>query len=100
MIAETMAKDPTKTSTGFVTLNDLASVSTAVGAKLCHIPDALETSIAPEPRDIIWNNIHINQSVASKAHNFANYAVAFGAILWSIPVALVQFYASSEYLGK
>ena len=41
-------------STGFITFNDLAGVSTAAVIPLSHDPDVLVTSIAPDPRDIIW----------------------------------------------
>ena len=52
----------TLSSTGFVTFNDMASVVAAVKSPLSHDPDVLQVSIAPDPRDIIWENAHINKS--------------------------------------
>ena len=49
-------------STGFVTFNDMASVVAAAKSPLSHNPDVLRVSIAPDPRDIIWENAHINLS--------------------------------------
>ena len=98
-MVEVVTNDPYKSSTGFVTMTNLTSVSTAIGTQLCHIPDALNAKMAPDPRDIIWENIHIHDTVSEKAKIFAAVIVAVGAILWSIPVAFIQVYASVENLG-
>ena len=49
-------------STGFVTFNDMASVVAAVKSPLSHDPDVLRVSIAPDPRDLVWENAHTNNS--------------------------------------
>eukprot|EP00814_Leptocylindrus_danicus_P009946 CAMPEP_0116005614 /NCGR_PEP_ID=MMETSP0321-20121206/1263_1 /TAXON_ID=163516 /ORGANISM="Leptocylindrus danicus var. danicus, Strain B650" /LENGTH=724 /DNA_ID=CAMNT_0003474061 /DNA_START=48 /DNA_END=2219 /DNA_ORIENTATION=+ len=86
-------------STGFLTLRDLVSVTTAVSTPICHLPNTIEVAMASEPQDIVWQNIHIHKDITSKTRALANAMIALGAILWSIPVALIQVYASADYLG-
>lgn len=87
-------------STGFLTLRDLVSVTTAVSTPICHLPKTLDLVMAPEPQDIVWQNIHIHKDITSKTRALANIMIAIGAILWSIPVALIQVYASADYIGE
>ena len=46
--------------TGFITFNDLSTLACAVKTPLFHKPDVLVVKIAPDPRDIIWENAHVN----------------------------------------
>ena len=50
----------TMSSTGFVTFNDLSTLACAVKTPLFHKPDVLVVTMAPEPRDIIWENAHVS----------------------------------------
>ncbi len=52
----------TLSSTGYVTFTDTATVVAAGKTPHSHDPDILRVSIAPDPRDIIWENAHINDS--------------------------------------
>ena len=86
-------------STGFITFNNLASVTTAAKVPLSHDPDVLIPSIAPDPRDIIWENAHVNLSY-SKGRTFtANFFVGLGALLWSVVVGSIQTWANMEHLA-
>ncbi len=53
----------TLSSTGFVTFTDMATVVAAGKTPHSHDPDVLRVSIAPDPRDIIWKNANLNDSV-------------------------------------
>ena len=79
----------TMSSTGFVTFKDLQTVTCAVKTPLFDKPGVLVVTMAPEPRDIIWSNAHVN--LGWKKREFtANLLLGSGAILWSIPVASIQ----------
>jgi len=90
----------TMSATGFVTFYDLSSVASAVSARLSHTPEVLQCRIAPEPRDIVWTNAHIDKRVSSSRENIANTFVCLGAILWSIPLAAIQAFATADSIGE
>jgi len=91
---------PTMSSTGFVTFNDLASVTCAASAPLCHRPDVLLCQIAPEPRDLLWKNIHVDLNICKKKETMVNILLGLGAILWSIPLTFIQAVANADTLAK
>ena len=90
----------TMSSTGFVTFRDLSTVTCAVKTPLYHTPDLLVVSMAPEPRDIIWENAHVNLAWSKGREWTANVLLGLGAILWSIPVASIQALATADQIGK
>ena len=87
-------------STGFITFKDLASVSYAVRAPISEDPDVMTVAVAPEPRDIVWENAHVNLTWSAGRAWTANVLLFFGAILWSVPVAGIQALATFDTLGK
>jgi len=90
----------TTSSTGFVTFDDLATVACAAKAPLCHDPNTLIAAFAPDPRDIQWENTHVNYSYSKGREWTANCLLVIGAILWSIPVASIQALATAEKFAK
>ena len=90
----------TMSSTGFVTFKSLQTVSCASSTILTHKPDTLDVGVAPEPRDIYWPNAHVSRPVSAAKENTASVAIAFGALLWSIPVSAIQAMATAEQLSK
>jgi hypothetical protein len=89
----------TMSSTGFVTFKDLSTLACAVKTPLYHKPDVLVVTIAPEPRDIIWENAHVNLGWSRGRVNTTNVLLGLGALLWSIPVASIQALASAAVPG-
>ena len=87
-------------STGFVTFKDLATVTCATTAPLCHDPDLMIACVAPHTQDILWENIHINMTWSRGRELTANLFLSLGAILWSVPVASIQAIANIDSLGK
>lgn len=90
----------TMSATGFVTFYDLSSVASAAGARLSDTPGVLQCRIAPEPRDLMWENAHIDRRVSSTRENIATALIGLGAILWSIPLAAIQAFATADSIGK
>lgn len=87
-------------STGFVTFNDLASLASAAKVPLTHDPDVLKCSVAPDPRDIIWENVHANESFSKGREVTSNIFVALGVLLWSTIIAFIQTWANLDRLSK
>jgi len=90
----------TMSSTGFVTFRDLSTVTCAAKTPLFHSADALICKMAPEPRDIIWENAHVNLSWSTGREWTANMLLGLGAILWSIPVASIQALATADQIAN
>ena len=89
----------TMSSTGFITFKDLHSVTCAARTPLFHEPDVLIAKMAPESRDIIWENAHVNLGWSRGREWTANMLLGIGAILWSIPVASIQALATADQIA-
>lgn len=98
VVVETMV-GRTLTSTGFITFTDLASVTCAVRAPLTHEAGVLSVQMAPDSRDVEWNNAHIDKAWSNGRQWTADLFLAIGAVLWSVPVAAVQALANLDSLS-
>merc|ERR1719215_2145491 len=78
---------------------DLNTVTYAATASLCHVP-VLEAEVAPEPRDIIWNNLFQSKYHYIQRQNTANILLVLGALLWSIPLVAIQALATADSLSR
>jgi len=87
-------------STGFVTFFDLSTVTCVAGAVLTHKPNTLKVKVAPEPRDIIWQNCSRRADVNERRESNANLLLMIGALLWSIPLATIQALASADMVAQ
>ncbi|KAL7549353.1 hypothetical protein ACHAWF_012625 [Thalassiosira exigua] len=90
----------THSSTGFITFKDLSTLACAVQTPIFHKPGVLVVKMAPEPRDIIWENAHVNLAWSKGREWTANVLLGLGAILWSIPVASIQALATADQIGQ
>eukprot|EP00592_Proboscia_alata_P013410 CAMPEP_0194389790 /NCGR_PEP_ID=MMETSP0174-20130528/105996_1 /TAXON_ID=216777 /ORGANISM="Proboscia alata, Strain PI-D3" /LENGTH=889 /DNA_ID=CAMNT_0039182413 /DNA_START=1048 /DNA_END=3717 /DNA_ORIENTATION=+ len=88
------------TSTGFVTFRDLTSVTCATGAPLTSLPGVMTVSMAPEPRDILWENVRVDTKIGDANIKSADAFFAWGAVFWSVPVVFIQGLATSENFFK
>jgi hypothetical protein len=89
----------TLTSTGFVTFTDLVTVTCAVRAPLSHEAGVLSVQMAPDSRDLEWNNAHVNKAWSDGRQWTASSLLGIGAILWSIPVTAIQALANLDSLS-
>ncbi len=87
-------------STGFVTFLDLASLTSAACTPLTHKPSVLEVSVAPEPREIIWRNVHFSRKVQVRREHFVNVLLVLGVFLWTIPLFVIQLFAKAQFIAK
>lgn len=90
----------TMSSTGFVTFLDLASTTCAASAPLTVKAHALGVSIAPEPREILWENARMSKPTQLRREGFVNFLLFLGVILWSFPLAAIQLFAKAENIAQ
>merc|ERR1712194_571423 len=56
----------------------------------------MAVSVAPEPRDQVWQNVPIDKDIGSSRTFVANVLLGLGVLLWSIPLTLIQAWAKLE----
>lgn len=78
----------------------LPANDSAASAPLTHRPEVLTSSVAPEAREILWENVPFSAPSNKVRKSHTNNFMILGAILWSIPVACIQAMASAETVGK
>jgi hypothetical protein len=93
-------KDNEMSKTGFVTFLDLGAVTCVASAPLTHKPNALAVTVAPEARDLVWQNCHCSSNLHQRRQSTANDILAIGALVWSVPVAFVQGVSSAENVSQ
>ena len=89
----------TMSSTGFVTFLDLSSTTCATSASLTVKAGALMSTVAPEPRGINWQNVHVSRTTQLRREQFVNVILFLGVILWSFPLAFIQAFATADHLS-
>jgi hypothetical protein len=93
-------KDNEMSKTGFVTFLDLGAVTCVASAPLTHKPNTLAVTVAPEARDLVWQNCHYSSNSCRRRQSTANNILAIGALVWSIPVAFIQGVSSAENVSQ
>ena len=90
----------TMSSTGYVTFLDLATVTCAASAPLSAKSTVMHVSVAPEPREVIWENAHVPKIIQERREQIVNAVFVLGAILWSFPLAFIQAFAKAENIAQ
>jgi hypothetical protein len=90
----------TMSSTGFVTFLDLSSTTCAASALISAKASVLQVSIAPEPREIWWENCHVSNMTLVRREHMVNFVLFLGVILWSFPLAAIQAFATAKNLAQ
>lgn len=87
-------------STGFVSFLDLTTVACAASTPLTSKPQVLDVGVAPEPRDIIWQNAHISLKSMDRRENSTNVLLVIGGLLWIFPLTAIQAFSKAEYIAQ
>ncbi|KAG5191570.1 hypothetical protein JKP88DRAFT_251447 [Tribonema minus] len=87
-------------STGFVTLASLVAKQAAVQCDIAGRPGAYEVLPAPEPRDVIWENVTTPAAAQKKKKSICNAFWILGILFWAIPVAFTQAVANLQGLKQ
>jgi len=79
-------------STGFVTFYKLADASACAQLTISHkSASTFKTSMAPEPRALIWENLMVGSSTSGKKKLVASMIIFFGMFWFAL---LISFYAT------
>jgi len=79
-------------STAFVTFRSRVTESIAQQMLLSH--DCMEIKQAPNPHDIIWNNVAIPRSQIKMRNFITNISLIVGSVFWSSLVSSIDTFAS------
>ena len=69
---------PSMSSTGFVTFKTLTPVTVSTSAPITYNGNPLEVFVAPEPRDIKWQNVQIDRDIGAGREFIANVLLGVG----------------------
>ncbi|KAF9356936.1 hypothetical protein BGX34_009692 [Mortierella sp. NVP85] len=88
------------TSVGFVTFEEMSSAH--ISAQTVNTKETLscETTLAPEPRDIFWNNLTLPSSEFGLRTVVVNITVFFLIFFWSGPISLFSSFLNLSALEK
>ncbi|CAE8602780.1 unnamed protein product, partial [Polarella glacialis] len=89
----------TASSTAFVTLRSIGRSTEAQQVVLGHEGN-WRVRGAAEPRDLLWCNVWKPLQQVEMRHSLALVACTFGLLFWSVPVTLIQAWASIGMLKK
>ena len=73
-----------------VTFKRITPVTIATSAPISYNRNPMQVSIAPEPRDLVWQNVNISADIGANRTFIANVVLGLGVILWSIPLTFIQ----------
>ena len=86
-------------STGFVTFTTLTAATAAAKLNLSHKAFSLETTRAPEPRGLLWENVMVGLKLASTRKLVAKVMLNAGAMVFAGAVASLAVLANPRDAG-
>jgi len=87
-------------STAFVTFRTRLAASSSHQMLLSHNYISMQVRPAPNPRDIIWENVSIPQRQIDIRRVIADVTLVVGALFWSLVLGFITTIASLESLGR
>lgn len=87
-------------STAFVTLRSRVAAACAHQMLLSHENYSMTVLSAPNPRDIIWDNVSTPRTQIELRKSIASYTLVIGAIFWSIVVGFITTVSNLESLAQ
>ena len=87
-------------STAFVTLSTRVASSSCSQMLLSHRHFTMNVRAAPNPKDIVWENVMIPQRQIDVRRTIADITLCIGAFLWSVVVGFITQIASVENLSN
>lgn len=86
----------------FVTFDDIGAAQ--IAAQVAHYPqpDSMETTLAPDPRDIYWSNMLLSNASLQARNILVLAAMVLLLTFWAVPVSalarLLNYEAIKEYM--
>ncbi len=87
-------------STAFVTFNSRVSVCSSQQMLLSHEHYAIEIKQAPNPKDILWENVSIPQRQINMRKSIADSTLIVGALFWSMVVTFITAVSNLESISQ
>lgn len=87
-------------STGFITFNSRVAASCASQMLLSQRYYLIQIKSAPNPKDIIWDNVSIPQQQINIRHRIADNTLIVGALFWSFVVGFITTIANLDSLSQ
>jgi hypothetical protein len=87
-------------STGFVTMKTRVARSSAFQMLLSHSHFTMKVTPAPNPKEIIWENVSIPLQQVKVRRAIANAIFIIGAIFWSVIVGAITAIANMDSLAQ
>lgn len=87
-------------TTAFITFKSRVAKAAAHQMLLSHEFFTMEVKSAPNPKDILWDNVSLPQEQISMRSTIADSAVLMGALFWSIVVGFISACSNLESLSK
>ncbi|KAG2187199.1 hypothetical protein INT44_004871 [Umbelopsis vinacea] len=85
---------------GFVTFESVISATIAVQTLLHPGPFLVRTQAAPEPRDILWNNVAIRGRERLIRKSFVYVMLLLIIFLWGVPIGFLSTFTNVESLER
>lgn len=87
-------------STAFVTLSSRVAKSISHQMLLSHEHFTMEVLSAPNPKDIIWDNVSIPKAQVVARRTIAGATLVCGAVFWSAVVAFINASSNLDSISK
>ncbi|KAJ2964731.1 hypothetical protein NQZ79_g257 [Umbelopsis isabellina] len=99
MKARRLGRYPPST-VGFVTFESVISATIAVQTLLHPGPFLVRTQAAPEPRDVLWNNVAVRGRERLMRKAFVSVILLLIVFLWGIPIGFLSTFTNVESLER
>lgn len=94
------SRNDTDTGSGFVTFKSQKSAHMASQLNIHSTPFSLKTRLAPEPRDICWENINISEKEQMVRKIAVSILMLFVLFFWGVPLSFITPLLSLTQLVK
>ena len=86
------------TDKAFVVMRTFTAATIAIQSMHSSKPGAMQVSNAPEPRDILWENIYVSKGAVRTRSTLGEFVVLLIITFYVVPVALVSLLVSESAL--
>ena len=86
------------TDKAFVVMRTFTAATIAIQSMHSSKPGAMEVNTAPEPRDILWNNIYVSKGALRTRSILGELVVLLIITFYVIPIALISLLVSESAL--
>lgn len=86
------------TDKAFVVMRTFTAATIAIQSMHSSKPGAMQVSTAPEPRDILWGNIHVSKGASRTRSILGEFLVILIIVFYTVPVILVSLLVSESAL--